>query len=114
MKEELGGQIMKEFARLRTKTYSYLKDNKNEDKKEKDSKRCVIKIKLKCQDYKNCLEVAQIENKINNLEKIKIDVDSIIEDQKELMKDNKLTSKTQQRFRKKSIIFLLKKLIILL
>ena len=32
--------------------------------------------KLKFQDYKNCLEVPQIENKINHLEKNKIDVES--------------------------------------
>ena len=33
MKNELGGQIMKEFVGLRAKTYSYLKDNNDEDKK---------------------------------------------------------------------------------
>ena len=38
MKDELGGQIMKEFVGLRTKTYSYLKDNNNEDKKAKGTK----------------------------------------------------------------------------
>ena len=27
MKDELGGQIMKEFVGVRAKTYSYLKDN---------------------------------------------------------------------------------------
>ena len=32
MKDGLGGQVIKE---LRTKTYSYLKDNKDEDKKSK-------------------------------------------------------------------------------
>ena len=31
MKDELGGQIMKEFAELRAKTYSYLKGNNDED-----------------------------------------------------------------------------------
>ena len=30
MKDELGGQIMKEFVELRAKTYSYLKDNNND------------------------------------------------------------------------------------
>ena len=38
IKDELGGQIMKEFVGLRTKTYSYLKDNNNEDKKAKGTK----------------------------------------------------------------------------
>ena len=56
MKDKLGGQIMKEFVGLRAKTYSYLKDNNDEDKKAKGTKKCVIKIRLKFQDYKNCLE----------------------------------------------------------
>ena len=76
MKDELGRQIMKEFVGLRAKTYSYLKDNNDEDKKAKG--RSVIKRKLKFEDYRNCLEAAQIENKINNLEKNKIDVDSLM------------------------------------
>ena len=54
MKDELGRQIMKEFVRLRAKTYSYLKDYKKD---------------YKFQDYKNCLEAAQIERKINYLRK---------------------------------------------
>ena len=41
---------MKEFVRLRAKTYSYLKDNNDEDKKAKDTKKCVIKRKLKFED----------------------------------------------------------------
>ena len=63
MKDEAGGQIVKEFVGLRAKTYSYLKDN-NEDKKTKDTIKCVMKRKIKFQDYKNCLEAAQIENKL--------------------------------------------------
>ena len=42
-KNELGGHIMKEFVRLRTKIYSYLKDNNDEDKTAKGTKKCVIK-----------------------------------------------------------------------
>ena len=33
MKDELGGEIMKEFVVLREKTYSYLKDNKQKAQK---------------------------------------------------------------------------------
>ena len=54
---------MTELVRLQRKTHSYLKDNNNEDKKAKGTKKCVIKRKLKFQDYKNCLEAAQTENK---------------------------------------------------
>ena len=51
----------------KSRTYSYQKDNNGEDKKAKCTKKCVIKRKHKFKDYKNCLEVAQIENKINYL-----------------------------------------------
>ena len=56
---------------IKSKTYNYLKDN-NEDKNTKSTKKCIIKRKIKFHDYKNCLEAAQIENKINHLEKIKL------------------------------------------
>ena len=67
MKDELGGQIMKEFVGLRAKTYGYLENNNNEDKKANGTKKCVIKRKLKFEDYESYLEAAQIENKINHL-----------------------------------------------
>ena len=71
LKDELGGEIMKDFVGLRAKTYSYLKDNIDEGKKkQKRTKKCVIKRRLKFQDYKNCLEAAQIENKVNHLKRI--------------------------------------------
>ena len=35
MKYELGGQITEEFGESRAKTYIYLKDNNDEDKKQK-------------------------------------------------------------------------------
>ena len=55
MKDELGGKIITEFVALRPKTYSYLTDDCKEDKKTKGTKKCVIKIELKFNDYKNCL-----------------------------------------------------------
>ena len=101
MKDELGGKIMKEFVELRSKTYSYLKGNNDEDKKAKDTKKCVIKRKIKFQDYKNFLEAAQIKNKINHLERNKIDVDGL----KEFIKNNKLILKTQQGLKSQRHIF---------
>ena len=47
MKDELGGNIIKEFVALRPKTYSYLTDDCKEDKKAKETKKCVIKRGLK-------------------------------------------------------------------
>ena len=110
MKDELGGQIIKEFVRLRAKTYSCLIGNNNEGKKAKDTKKCVIKRKPKFEDYKNCLEATQTENKINHLEKSKTDVDSLKEDQKEFMKNNKLLLKHSKDLKVKERMFLLKKL----
>ena len=55
-------------------------------KKQKSKNKYVIKRKLKFQDYKNCLEAPQIQNKINRSEKNKTDVDSLKEDQKERIK----------------------------
>ena len=59
---------------------------------------CIIKRKLKFQDYKNFLEAVQTENKINRLEKNKVEVNSLKEDKKKFMKNSKLISKTKQRF----------------
>ena len=98
MKGELGEQIMKEFVGLRAKTYSCLKDNVDKDKRVKSTKTCIIKRKLKFQNYKNCLEAARIENKITILKTIKknkIDVDS----PEEFIKNNKLILKIKQRFK---------------
>ena len=63
IKDELGGHIMKEFVGLRAKEYSYLKYNTDQDKKAESKKKCAINRKLKFQDYKNCLEVSQVEIK---------------------------------------------------
>ena len=55
MKDELGGKIITEFCALRPKTYSYLMDDGGSDKKAKRTKECVIKRRLKFNDYKDCL-----------------------------------------------------------
>ena len=46
MKNELGGEILKEFVGLRAKSYSYLKDHNDEEEKVKGTKKFVIKIKI--------------------------------------------------------------------
>ena len=55
MKDELGGKIITEFVTIRPKTYSFLTDDGKEDKKAKGTKKCVIKKKIKFNDYKKCL-----------------------------------------------------------
>ena len=65
-------KIMTKFVGLRPKTYSYLIDDSSEDKKVKSTKKCVIKTKLQFENYKNCLESIQLDNKIKYLEKNKL------------------------------------------
>ena len=55
MKDELGEKIMTEFVAFRPKTYSYLMADGNGNKKTKRTKKCVIKERLKFNDYKNYL-----------------------------------------------------------
>ena len=55
IKDELGGKIITEFFALRPKTYAYLMDDCNRDKKVKVTNKCVIKRILKFNNYKNCL-----------------------------------------------------------
>ena len=76
-KDELGGKIMIEFVGLRANSYSYLIYDGSEDKKAEVTKKCVIKRKLKFQNYKNCLEATKLENKIKYLEKNKINIDTL-------------------------------------
>ena len=59
--------------------------------KKQKAQKCVIKRKLKFENYKNCLEANQLGNKINYLEKNEIDIDNII-------RNNKSKLKTPQRF----------------
>ena len=80
------------FVGLKAKTYSYLIDDSNGDKKAKGAKKCVIKRKLEIQNDK---KATQLENKINYLEKNEIDIDSIKENHKEFIKNNKSILKIQ-------------------
>ena len=73
IKYELGGKIMTEFVALIPKTYSYLMDDNSEGKKPKGTKKCVIKTMLQFLDYKDCLM------------------------------NNKVTLKSQQRFKSERI-----------
>ena len=97
MKDELGQKIMKELVGLRVKTYSSLIDDGSEDKRAKDTKKCVIERQLKFKIYKNYLQATQLDNKINSPEKIKIDIESLKIDHKESIKSNKLILKTQKK-----------------
>ena len=63
-------------------------DDSSNDKKAEDTKKCVIKGKLKFEGYKNCLEANQLENEINHPEKNDIDLDSFKNYYKEFMKNN--------------------------
>ena len=66
--------------------------------KSKRHKNVCRKKKTKFEDYRNCLEAAQVVNEIHHLEKSKVNVDSSRKDQKEFIK-NKLILIAQQRFR---------------
>ena len=61
MKDDLSGKIMNIFFGLRAKNFSYLIDDDSEDKKAKNTKKYVMKRKLKFEYYKNCSEATQIE-----------------------------------------------------
>ena len=54
MKDEPGGEIMKEFISLRPKMYSY-RVGSSEPKKCKGIKKCVVKKTITFEDYKKCL-----------------------------------------------------------
>ena len=64
MKDQLGGKIMTKFVGLGAKSYSYLKDDGNEEKKSIRNKKMCYKKNLRFKNYKNCLERA-LEKKKN-------------------------------------------------
>ena len=53
--------------------------------------------KFEFEDYKNCLERTQLENKIKSLEKKDLNVNNLQEIHKEFVKNNKLILESQQR-----------------
>ena len=64
----------------------YLIDDGSGDKKEKCTKKCAIKTKLKFEKHESFLEAAPLENKINHLEKNKTDAHSLKKHHKEFIK----------------------------
>ena len=62
---KLEGKVMYDKSCwIKKKNVSYLTDDGSEDKKAKGTKKCVIKRKLKFENYKTCLETNTPENKI--------------------------------------------------
>ena len=55
MKDKCGGIPIVEFCGLRSKMYSYLKENENWDCKAKGIKKNVIKKQIRLQHYKDAL-----------------------------------------------------------
>ena len=77
-------------------------------KKQKAQKNLSEKENLNLKNTKNCLEATQPENKLNHIEKNKIDTDSFFyykRKHKEFIRNNKLILKTQQRFKSERHVF---------
>ena len=60
MKDELGGNITREFVALRPKMYAYKVESK-EFKRCKGIKKCVVKKDIEFEDYKRCLMTGEME-----------------------------------------------------
>ena len=60
MKDELRGKVMTKFVWLRGKAYSYLTDDGSEVRETQETKKSVIKRRLKFENYKSCLEETQL------------------------------------------------------
>ena len=85
---------MTKLVELRAKTCRYSINDGNEDKKAKDTKKCVIKRKLKFENYENCLGATKLENEVNYLEKNKINLDSLKKNHVKSIRNNKSILKT--------------------
>ena len=82
-------EINDKICWIKTKTCSSLTDDGFEEKKAKGTKNCLTKTKLIFENYTNCWEATQLENKINHLERNKTDIDSLEKDHKEFVRNNK-------------------------
>ena len=60
-KDKCGGKIIKEFAALRPKLYSFLVEDGKGEKKAKGVKKCVIKNDLKHENFVKCLLTGENE-----------------------------------------------------
>ena len=60
---------MKQFDALRPKTFRFLIDYSDENKKAEGTKKSFAKRKPKFEDYKHCLIATDFETIINHLEK---------------------------------------------
>ena len=78
--------------------------------KAKGTKNCVIKRKLKFENYKNYLEATLLDDKIKYLEKNKINIDSLKKDHKQFIRNNKSIIKYSKDLKVKDIMFSLNKL----
>ena len=54
-KDEVVGKIMKEFCKLKAKSYAYSMDDDSEKKKAKGAKKCIIKRRIMFEKYKDSL-----------------------------------------------------------
>ena len=77
---------------------TYLINDGSKDKKTKGTKKCVIKRKLRFENYKNCFGGIQLDNNIKYLQK-NINIDSLKKNHKKFIRNNKSILKTQQRFK---------------
>ena len=67
--------------------------------KKQKTQKSVVKNKLHFEDYKNCSKGTQLENKIDNPEKNKVNIDSLREKHIAFIKNKISILKSQERFR---------------
>ena len=72
MKDKIGGQLMNEFVKLKEKTYNYLKDNNDENKKAKGLKSVLQKENFISKIKKTVEKQLKLELKQTILKKIKL------------------------------------------